>query len=392
MPSKKVAIVGAGHTPFGRLEDNLEDLITRAAREAIADAEIDIREIDAVFLGHFNAGMVTDGFASSLIHQTDDDLRFKPAVRVENACASGAAAIFSAINAIAAGNAKTVLVVGAEKMTHNDTATVTAALGHAGYQHNDEASLSFPQVFSGVADAYDKRYGNPLHAMAQIAVKNHANAMKNPLAQMPKPFTIDMCDTVSDKNPLIAPPLRLTDCSLISDGAAALVLTDVAQATAFPRVAYFRAAAQVSDYLPMARRDVLAFEGPKKAVQQAYQQANLSVDDMNFAEVHDCFTIAELLMYEALGLCENGQGAKVIDDGSVFRDGRLPVNVSGGLKAKGHPVGATGVSMHALAYRQLTGQGGEMQLPCADNGLILNMGGAAVANYVSILSQTRGAV
>ena len=381
-----ISIVGSGHTRFGRLEDNLETLIVEATREAVEEAGIAPEDIDAVFLGHFNSGMVSDGFAASLIHQAYPELRFKPASRAENACASGSAAIHAGMNTILAGKAKTVLVVGAEKMTHRATADVTRALAGAGYQNDDhEKQLSFPQVFGVAAQQYSERHGSPLDAMAHIAAKNHENAMRNPLAHMQKAFSFEACSQVSDKNPEIAPPLRLTDCSLVTDGAAALVLTTEDNAASFAKSARFRSAVHVSDRLPMAGRDFAAFEGPERAFGMALAQAGVALDDIDFAEVHDCFTIAELLTYEAMGLAPRGQGARAIEDGSVYRDGRLPVNLSGGLKAKGHPVGATGVSMHAISYRQLTGQAGELQQPNAELGLIFNMGGAAVANYVSVL-------
>lgn len=378
-----IYITGSGHTRFGRLTETLEELIVEAAREAIAEAEIDPATIDAVYLGHFNSGLVPDGFASSLIHQAHPALRFKPAARCENACASGAAAIHAGLNMIRAGRARTVLVVGAEKMTHRSTPDVTTALAGAGYQNDPaEAALSFPQVFAVAAQAYAERYGDPMDAMARIAAKNHANALNNPLAQMHKAMSYDFCREVSEKNPLIAPPLRLSDCSLVSDGAAAVVLTADPQSARRVRIA---AAEHVSDYLPMSRRDFIAFEGPERAIRAAYAAAGITVGDLDFAEVHDCFTPAELLIYEAMGLAAKGQGARAIEEGTVMPEGALPVNLSGGLKAKGHPVGATGVSMHALAFRQLTGQAGAMQRPGAEWGLTFNMGGAAVANYATVL-------
>ncbi|MDX5358636.1 MAG: thiolase domain-containing protein [Rhodobacterales bacterium] len=383
-----IHIIGSGHTRFGRLSETLEQLIVAAAQEAIAESGLDPADIDAVFLGHFNSGLVADGFASSLIHQAHPALRFKPAARCENACASGAAAIHAGINQILSGKARHVLVVGAEKMTHRSTPDVTAALAGAGYQNDPaEAALSFPQVFAVAAQTYADRYSDPMDAMARIAAKNHANAMKNPLAQMHKPFTYDFCREVSDKNPLIAPPLRLSDCSLVTDGAAAIVLSgDAASAHRRVRIA---AAEHVSDYLPMSRRDFVAFEGPERAIRAAYAKAGIGVDDLDFAEVHDCFTSAELLTYEAMGLAPKGQGARAIEEGRVMADGKTPVNLSGGLKAKGHPVGATGVSMHAIAFRQLTGQAGEMQRQGAEWGLTFNMGGAAVANYATVLQADR---
>ncbi|HZH55993.1 acetyl-CoA acetyltransferase [Yanghanlia caeni] len=391
MRDRTVSIVGSGHTKFGRLDAlTLEDLIVSAGREALEEAGVTGSEIDAVYLGHFNSGLVPDAFASSLIHQVDPGLRFKPATRCENACASGAAAIFSAINAINAGEADLVLVVGAEKMTSRTTPEVTAALAGAGYQNDPkEAGLSFPGLFGIAATQYTERYQSPLEAMARIASKNHQNALTNPLAQMQREMSFEACNTVSDKNPLIADPLRLTDCSLITDGAAAIVLASPERARQFKREVVIRGKAQVNDFLPLSTRDFLSFEGPEKAIGQAMQNAGVTLDDINFAEVHDCFTIAELLIYEAMGLAPKGQGHRVLDDGTVMRGGKLPVNLSGGLKAKGHPVGATGVSMHAMSFRQLTGQAGEGQLEGANMGLVFNMGGAAVASYASVLEAKR---
>ncbi|MBV7481620.1 thiolase domain-containing protein [Bordetella sp. BOR01] len=392
MHKHTVSLVGSGHTKFGRLDAlDLEDLIVSAAREALDDAAVPASGVDAVFLGHFNSGMVSDGFASSLIHQASPDLRFTPATRCENACASGAAAIAAGVAAIQAGQADVVLVVGAEKMTHNNTADVTRALAGAGYQKDpQEAALSFPQVFALAAQQYTQRYQDPLAAMAAIASKNHANALRNPLAHMHRALDADACNTVSERNPLIAPPLRLTDCSLVTDGAAAVVLASAERARDFRREVALRSMVHVSDLLPMASRDFLAFEGPRKAIGDALGRAGIQLNDLDFAEVHDCFTIAELLIYEAMGLAPAGQGHRVLDDGTVMRGGALPVNLSGGLKAKGHPVGATGVSMHAMAFRQLTGQAGDMQLDGPALGLVFNMGGAAVANYASILEARRG--
>lgn len=386
-----VSIVAAAHSPFGRLQgQNLEDLIVQVTRDALADGAIDADEIDALFLGHFNSGLVADGFPASLMLQADPQLRFKPASRCENACASGAAAIQAGINAIRSGAAELVLVVGAEKMTHNSTAEVTQALAGAGYQNAaGEAGLSFAQLFGQVAQAYADRYHSPYASMAAIAVKNHANAMANPLAQMHRVMDFEHCNNVSPGNPLVAPPLRLTDCSLISDGAAAIILASPERARRMRRQVAIRAMTQVNDFLPLTRRDVLAFEGPQRAIHGALRQARVTLNDLSFAEVHDCFTIAELLIYEAMGLAPRGEGHRALDDGIVRQGGRLPVNLSGGLKAKGHPVGATGVSMHALGFAQLTGRPIGLGVPVAEFGLLFNMGGMAVANYASVLQAVR---
>jgi acetyl-CoA C-acetyltransferase len=383
------AIVGWGHTRFGRLEqDTLESLIVRAAREALADADIPAALVDGIWLGNFNAGLVPDGFAASLALQADDDLRFTPATRCENACASGSAAIFAARSAIRAGDARVALVIGAEKMTHLPTSDVAAALSHASYAA-EEAGVTFPAIFGRFADAYFQTWGDHSRTLAQIAAKNHLNALSNPLAHIRKDVGFDFCNTVSDRNPLIAPPLRMTDCSLVSDGAAALVLVAEDMLPDFRRAVGFRAAVQVNDFLPMSRRDLIAFEGPALTFARAYEAAGVTVQDLDFAEVHDCFTIAELMLYEAMGLTPRGKGARAVDEGMVFRGGVLPVNLSGGLKAKGHPVGATGVSMHVITSRQLAGEALDMQVPGAGLGAVFNMGGSGVASYCSILEPRR---
>ncbi len=380
-----VAIVGWGHTKFGKLAgQSLEDLIAEAARDALSDAGITGADVDAVWLGHFNSGMVSDAFCSSMVIGIDEGLRFKPAIRCENACASGAAAIYSAIDAVASGRVNVALVVGAEKMTHLSTPDVTTALSGASYQ-KEEADLSFPAIFARFAQAYAGQYGDPTEAMARIAVKNHRNAMRNPLAQLHKPLDLDFCLSPSERNPMIAPPLKVSDCSLISDGAAAIVIVRRDMIGDFRRAVGFRAAEQVNDYLPLSRKNLAAFEGPRLAFDRAFAAAGVTIDDIDFAEVHDCFTIAELLSMEAMGLAMPGQASALVRDGATDVDGTLPINVSGGLKAKGHPVGATGVSMHVLAAKQMVGEASEMQLRSTRLGICFNMGGGAVASCVSIL-------
>jgi len=386
-----VCIVGWAHSPFGRLDAlDLESLIASVAQGALQDAGVAASAVDGVWLGQLNGGFVPEIFASSLVLQADDGLRWAPATRVENACASGAAALYAAADAIEAGRARIALVVGAEKMTAVSGAEVTRILGNASYVREEAAAgLTFPGIFAQMAQAYFGRHGEHSAALARIAAKNHANGVRNPYAQLRKDLGFEFCNTVSDKNPLIAAPLRKTDCSLVSDGAAALILCDEATAKSFRRAVRLRSRAQVNDYLPMSRRDAVGFEGPRRAWAQALAAAQCTVDDLSFAEVHDCFTIAELLSYEAMGLAPAGQGARLLEDGVVMREGRLPVNVSGGLKAKGHPIGATGVSMHVLSAMQLCGEAGEMQLAAPELAGVFNMGGSAVASYVSILERAR---
>ena len=384
-------IVGWGHTKFGKLEEmTLEDLILSAAGEALADAGLEPGEIDEIFLGTYNGGMDVQEFPASLVLNLDDSLRFKPATRVENACATGSAAIHEGLNAIGAKRARTVLVVGVEKMTAVAMPDVTEALARCSY-YAEEASqgMTFPGMFAQMMQQYFQRYGDKSDALARIAAKNHKSGADNPLAHIQKDLGYEFCRTVSDKNPIVASPLRRTDCSMVSDGAASLVLTDVETALAMDKAIVFRAAQHVNDILPMSKRDVLAMEGPARAWAQALEEARIALDDLSLVESHDCFTIAELLEYEAMGLTAKGDGARAIEEGWAEPDGKLPVNPSGGLKAKGHPIGATGISMHVMAAKQLDGSAAKLQIPGAKLAGVFNMGGAAVANYVSILERLR---
>jgi acetyl-CoA C-acetyltransferase len=384
-------IVGWAHTPFGKLSgETVESLIVGVANSALADAGIAAGDVDEIVLGHFNAGFSAQDFTASLVLQASPDLRFKPATRVENACATGSAAVHQGLKSIAAGAARVVLVVGAEQMTTTAGPEVGQNLLKASYVR-EEADIDggFAGIFGKIAGLYFQRWGDQSDALARIAAKNHKNGVGNPFAQIRKDLGYDFCRTESDKNPRVAGPLKRTDCSLVSDGAAAIVLTGVETALKMKKAIVFHAAAHVQDFLPMSRRDILKFEGCAVAWKRALAQAGLGLADLSFAEVHDCFTIAELIEYEAMGLAPEGQGARVIADGVTQKDGKLPINPSGGLKSKGHPIGATGVSMHALAAMQLTGTAGDMQVKDARLGGIFNMGGTAVANYVSILERLR---
>ncbi len=384
-------IVGWAHTPFGKLTgETVESLIVKVAGEALTDAGIEPRDVDEIVLGHFNAGFSAQDFTASLVLQASPDMRFKRATRVENACATGSAAVHQGLKAIAAKSARIVLVVGVEQMTATPAAEIGRNLLKASYVR-EEADIEggFAGVFGQIAGRYFQRWGDQSVALAQIAAKNHKNGVGNPYAQIRKDLGYEFCRTESDKNPHVAGPLKRTDCSLVSDGAAALVLTDVETALKLGKAIVFRAAEHVQDFLPMSRRDILKFEGCAVAWQRALSEAGIGIHDLSFAEVHDCFTIAELIEYEAMGLVPEGQGARAIAEGTVAKNGKLPINPSGGLKAKGHPIGATGVSMHAITAMQLTGTAGDMQVKDARLGGIFNMGGAAVANYVSILERLR---
>ncbi|MDR6437772.1 acetyl-CoA C-acetyltransferase [Paenarthrobacter nicotinovorans] len=393
---KDILLTGWGHSKFGKLTDEtLESLIVQVAGEAITNSGLDPKDIDEIYLGQFNSGMQPLGFTSSLALQVSADLANVPATRTENACASGSAAFQQGVKAVLAGTARNVLVIGAEKMTDAGADVVGAALLGASYEMAGKASSTgFTGLFAEVAKHYGKRYGAGIggpgfegglgDVLGSIAAKNHRNGMDNPYAQMHRDFGEEFCRTISEKNPMVAEPLRRTDCSLVSDGAAAVVLSTSAAggATAPVRLAGF---GHANDFFPAEKRDPTEFAATRASWERALGMAGVGLEGLDFAEVHDCFTIAELIMYEAMGLTPRGEGARAVQEGWVYKDGKLPINVSGGLKAKGHPVGATGVSQHVIAAMQLTGTAGDMQLPNARRGAVQNMGGVGIANYVSVL-------
>ena len=380
-------IVGWGHTPFGKLDGiGLEQLVRDAALPAIASAGLAPQDIDGIFVGHFNGGFVRQDFTAAIVAVAIPELRHVPAMRTENACATGSAAIWSALDALAAGRMRRVLVVGLEKMTELSGPQIGETLLRCSYVA-EEAGIAggFAGVFGNIASEYFERFGDQSDALAAIAAKNHENGVRNPYAHMRRDLGFDFCRNVSERNPVVAGPLKRSDCSLVSDGAAALVLS--AERLPGARFAPVRwlSRTQVNDFLPLSRRDPTRFEATALAWQRGLEAAGLGLDGLDFVETHDCFTIAELLEYEAMGLTPYGQGARAILDGVTRHDGTLPINPSGGLKSKGHPIGATGVSQHVMAAMQLAGEAGDMQVARAGTGAVFNMGGAAVANYLSIL-------
>ena len=276
-------------------------------------------------------------------------------------------------------------------MTRTPGPEVGKNLLKASYLPEDGDTVGgFAGVFGKIAEQYFQRYGDQSDALAMIAAKNHKNAVANPYAHMRKDLGFEYCRSEGGKNPFVAGPLKRSDCSLVSDGAAALVITDAETAKAMRKAVSFKATAHAQDFLPMSKRNIIDFEGCSVAWTRALQTAEVKLSDLSFVETHDCFTIAELIEYEAMGLTPKGQGARAIKEGWTQKDGKLPVNLSGGLKAKGHPIGATGVSMHVISAMQLTGQAPEgMQLKTPRLAGIFNMGGAAVANHVSILEVAR---
>jgi acetyl-CoA C-acetyltransferase len=384
-------ITGWAHNKFGvNTNQTSENMIAEVVEQAINHAEISPKDIDAIFVGTFNNGFQKQDFHGALPAVSQLDLRYTPAMRVENACATGSAAIHTAMNAIEAKRAKTTLVVGVEKMTDTSSEKVGDILLGASYRPEEgNTKGGFTGVFATIANAYFQKYGDKSDILAKIAAKNHENGCSNPLAHMQKDLGFDFCNSVSDKNPYVAEPLRRTDCSMVSDGAAALIIQDFDLALSAKRAIAFRARRHINDILPLSKREKTEFEGARQAWAYSLQDAKISLNDLSFVETHDCFTIAELIEYEAMGLTKLGEGYRAIEEGWVFKDGMLPINPSGGLKSKGHPVGATGVSQHVMSAMQLTGEAGDMQVKDANLAGIFNMGGASVANYVSILERIR---
>lgn len=394
-----VSILGMSHSRVGRQEDHtLYSLLVEAGRAALKDASLTGKDIDAVYVANYSGG----GFnkqehLAPFAVEVDEELRFKPCVRVENACASGSAAVAQAVYAIESGRFKNVLVVGAEKMTSLKTAGVTEVLAMASYYPEEGAKgYSFPGLYAEYAKGYMAEYGYSeeelADTLAYITCKAHKNAMVNPLAQMHVEYTYDFAKQISDKNPIIAKPLKLSDCSLVSDGAAAMVLTSTKNALSMKdKVVEISDIVQASDYLSIVegKRSRHELTAAKYAVNNLLGGLKLTIDDIKVAEIHDCFTITELLIYEALGLAPAGKGRQALLNGDVYVGGKLPINPSGGLKAKGHPVGATGVSMHVLIAKQLLGEAIGEQVQAAELGMTLNIGGSGATNIASVLRRIK---
>ncbi len=388
---KDPLIVGWAHSTFGKSEspDTLS-LMAEVALPALAHAGVGPEAVDGIFTGVFNNGFSRQDFQGALVAMGTPELAGVPFLRTENACATGSAALYAAADFIASGRGKIALVIGAEKMTATPTAEVGDILLAASYVPEEgQIDGGFAGVFGRITQAYFQAHGDKSAELAMIAAKNHANGMHNPFAHMRKPFDFGFCNTPSEKNPLVAGPLRRTDCSLVSDGAAAIVLAAPEVAEGLARAIAFRARAQAGDVLALSRRDPIAFEGAHRVWREALGQAGLGIMDLDLVETHDCFTTAEMIEYEAMGLAKRGEGWKVIREGLTRADGALPVNLSGGLKSKGHPIGATGVSQHVMAAMQLAGEAGGMQKAGATLAGVFNMGGTAVANYCSILERVK---
>lgn len=389
MPKPKA--IGWAHTHFGRSDCvDLEGLVKEVVPAALVHAGVLVSDIDGVFLGTYNNGFLPQTFEAGLVGMAIPELRYVPAARLESACATGSAALYAALDFIASGRGKIALVIGAEKMTMIPAKDAAQLMLHGSYlPEESHFENGFAGVFASIAESYFQKYGNKSIELAMIAAKNHYNAVSNPFAHIRKDIGFDFCNNISDQNPYVVAPLRRTDCSPISDGAAALVIAapDVSANTS--HAVSFRAYSQFNDFMALSRRDVTQFSGAAHAWSKSLTEAGLTLNDLSLVETHDCFTIAELIEYEVMGLAEPGQGDRIIREGITTREGRLPVNLSGGLKARGHPLGATGVSQHVMAAMQLVDEAGSMQLPGATIAGVFNMGGAAVTNYATILERIK---
>jgi acetyl-CoA C-acetyltransferase len=414
----RVSIIGAYNTKFGNFAkrnketgeisdtNSLYQLLLEAGRGALTDAGIDAKDVDGVWVGSCAPGLFAhqEHLAAFAAEIDPNGLRFKPMTRCEDACASGSVAIYDAIYAIEAGRAKIALVVGVEKMNLLDTKGVTHALATCSHWPDEGAAgMTFPALFAEYVKGYKAKYNigdrDMELSLAHVAALCYANGIENPLAHFGKGgpsdklalFTADaILNLPPEKNPIIADPLKLHDCSLVTDGAAAVVLMLSDNASNRDKKVQIAGIGHANERFAIANRpNMHELMAGKEAVRRAFTEAKISISDVDIAEVHDCFTINQLLTTEALGLSKDGRAWADYIEGRFTRNDKCAINLSGGLKAKGHPVGATGVSMHALAYKQLVGQaiGATLTNKLPEIAVTFNVGGSSVTNCVTVLSR-----
>ncbi|MCL4853949.1 MAG: thiolase domain-containing protein [Bryobacteraceae bacterium] len=383
---RDVAIIGIGKTPFGAFPDrDLRSLATEAGSKALTDANVKPSGVEAFYLGNFAGPSFIGQSHLAPYIAAPLGLTGIPAVRCEAACASSGAAFFQAVSTVGAGLYDLVLVIGTEKMTSQPTPRVTEILASAGDLEGEvKAGATFPALFAMIARRHMYQYGTTREQMSLVAVKNHANGARNPYAHMRKPVTLEQAMA----GRLVAEPLNLYDCSLVSDGAAAVVVAPLERAGEFTgRPVRVRGIAQASDFVALdLKDDITRFRATQKAAEKAYRMAGVTARDIEFAEVHDCFTIAEIVALEDLGFVAKGEGGPYTQDGCTALNGPRPVNASGGLKSKGHPVGATGTGQLCDLVLQIRGEAGGNQVERHSLGLAQNLGGSGATSVVTILS------
>jgi acetyl-CoA C-acetyltransferase len=386
---RSVSIIGVGCTKFGeRWDVSLRDMVAEAGVMAIDDASATGEQIDALYVGNMSGGrFVEQEHIGALIADCAGLSRLHiPSTRVEAACASGGLALRQAVLAVASGYHDIVIAAGVEKMTDVSSGTAADALAAAADREWEcFFGATFPALYAMMARLHMRRYGTTHDQMAQVAVKNHHNACLNPIAQYHMEITVDDVN----KSPMVADPLHILDCSPISDGAAAVILAPTEMARQFADTPVkIAASTQGSDTLALHdRRDLTTLDATVHAARKAFAQANVEPRQIDVAEVHDCFTIAEILAIEDLGFVEKGQGGKAVEEGMTTLSGRLPINTSGGLKACGHPVGATGIKQAYEIALQLRGEAGRRQVDEAEVGLTHNVGGSGGTAIVHILTR-----
>jgi acetyl-CoA C-acetyltransferase len=380
---RDVAIVGAGMTRFGELwESSLRDLFVEAAVEALASAGVD--HLDDLYIGNMSGGQFVGQEHLAPLMADHLGMAGIPATRVESACASGGAALRLGYMSVASGMSDVVMVAGVEKMT--DGADVTNVLATAADQENEVYhGITFPGLYAMIARAHMAKYGTTEEDLAWVSVKNHHHGSMNAKAQFHREVTVE--EVMSST--MVADPLTLLECSPVSDGAAAVILVPLDQAKKYTdRPVRIRGVGQATSAMALAdRRDPAALDAVAKAAERAYKATGLAPKDIDVAEVHDCFAIAEIACIEAVGFACEGEGKDAARSGMTALGGKIPVNTSGGLKSKGHPVGASGVAQAIEIFEQLRGEAGERQVEGAHTGLTQNMGGSGASSLVHIFER-----
>jgi len=383
----RVAVVGIGHSKFGKRTDvNLGELAFESIKQAVEDAGVDKKDIGTVVVG--SAGGWYEESLPAVVVNEYAGLSGAGTMRVEAACASGSAAVKAAHNSIASGETDVAMAVGIEKMTEVDTPTSVELIGRAGsYMWEFENyGMTFPAYYALYAVAHMNRFGTTEEDLSRVAVKAHHYGAMNPLAQFQKEITLEK----ALHSQVVSWPLKLYDACPLTDGSAAVILAseEVAKKLTDTPI-WIRGMGYSSDTANLSRRnDYVGLQASVEAARRAYATARISPEMVDVADCHDCFTIAELMAYEDLGFCKKGEGAKLIREGQTELGGKIPVNLDGGLKAKGHPIGATGVSMAVEITKQLRGEAGPRQAPIRNGvGLVHNVGGTGHYAYVTVLSR-----